>query len=149
MSIHPWQIAAGVAVGIVAGAVLMDQVGREPAQRAFSEAVESFNRLVDGKGRPVPRDEKERLRQAAEQAAAKTLGDQQARQLRADQQQAPGGGGSEALQAAARKERAWTKFYKKPEKCDGNPNDQTMTECANHYIRARREFEAAYAQGKL
>jgi hypothetical protein len=54
-----------------------------------------------------------------------------------------------ALEAAARKERAWTQFYKQPPQCDGNPTDAAMTECANHYIRARRHFEEAYAAGKL
>jgi hypothetical protein len=54
-----------------------------------------------------------------------------------------------ALEAAARKEPAWTQFYKQPPQCDGNPTDAAMTECANHYIRARRHFEEAYAAGKL
>ena len=47
------------------------------------------------------------------------------------------------------KEGALTKFYKKPAKCDGNPNNETMTECANDYIRSKRQFEVDYAAGKL
>ena len=76
---------------------------------------------------------------------AKTLRDQQAQQLRADQQKA---GGSEAAEAAARKERAWADYYKQPAKCDGQPNNETMTECANYYIRSKRQFEDAYGKGK-
>ena len=149
MTTHPWQIAAGVAVGIVIGGVVVYQAGQDATQRTVSDAVESFNRMVHGDSQPGPRDEKERQRQTTEQAAAKTLRDQQARQLRADQQKASGGGGSEAVEAAARKERAWAKYYKKPPQCDGNQSSDTMVECANHFIRAKRQFEEAYAAGKL
>ena len=147
MSFHPWQIAAGVLVGVVIGGVGAYQVGHDTIRQFIAKPVASFNQLIGGDARPalVP-DPKEPQRAATEQATAKKLRDDQARQLRADQQKA---GGSEALEAAARKERAWTKFYKKPPQCDGNPTDAAMTECANHYIRAKRQFEEAYAAGKL
>lgn len=150
MTIHPWQIAVGVIVGVVIGGVGVYQVGHEPIQRLVSDAVESFQRLTDGGTPPsAPVNEKDQQRQSAEEAKDKALRDAQARQLRADQQKAAGGGGSEALQAAARKERAWAKYYKKPPQCDGNPNSDTMMACANQFIRAKREFEEAYAAGKL
>jgi hypothetical protein len=104
--------------------------------------------MIGREQQPAPLDEKQRRRQATEQSAAKMLRDQQAQQLRADQQKASGGGGSEALDAVARKERAWTKFYKKSPKCDGSPNNETMVECANEFIRAKRQFEQAYSAGK-
>jgi len=147
MTIHPWQITAGVIVGVFIGGVAVYQIGHDPIQRIISDPVASFHQLTRGETRPaIPLSEKEQQRQVTEQAKVKTLRDEQARQLRADQQKA---GGSEALEAAARKERAWTKFYKKPPQCDGNPTDAAMTECANHYIRAKRQFEEAYAAGKL
>ena len=34
--------------------------------------------------------------------------------------------------------------YKKPPKCDGNPTSETMTECANDYIRTKQQFDRAY-----
>jgi hypothetical protein len=46
------------------------------------------------------------------------------------------------------KERAWARYYTRPAQCDGEQGRDTIVECANHYIRARREFEAAYAAGK-
>lgn len=147
MSIHPGQIIAGVIVGVCIGGVAVYQVGHDPIRQIISDAVASFKQLTDDDTRKsVPLSEREQLRQSAEQAKEKMLRDQQARQLRSDQQKA---GGSEAAEAAARKERAWTKFYKKPPQCDGNPNSETMTECANHYIRAKRQFEEAYSAGKL
>lgn len=147
MTIHPWQIAAGVVLGVLVGGVAVYQVGHDPIQRIISDPVAAFHQLTRGETRPaIQLSEKEQQHQAAEQAKAKKLRDDQARQLRVDQQKA---GGSEAQEAAARKERAWASFYKKPPQCDGNPTDAVMTECANHYIRAKRQFEAAYAAGKL
>jgi hypothetical protein len=134
---------------MVIGGVVVYQAGQDTAAHAISETVGAFNRLMRGNAQPVPRDEKERQRQATEQANAKRLRDQQARQLRTDQQNASGGGASAAVEAAARRERAWAKYYKKPTQCEGNPNNETMVECANHHIRAKRQFEEAYAAGKL
>jgi hypothetical protein len=54
-----------------------------------------------------------------------------------------------AQQAIERKERAWALFYKKPSACDEIPPKATMVECANHFIRAKREFEQLYEAGKL
>ena len=148
MGIHPWQIVAGAAVGIVVGAVAMALAGPDSAQQAIVQGVASFNRILHG-GSPGPsRPDKASPRQAADEAAASKLRDQQARQLRADQNAATGAG-SEAAEAAARKERAWAKFYKKPAQCEGNPNNDTMVECANHFIRAKRQFDEAYAAGRL
>jgi hypothetical protein len=53
-----------------------------------------------------------------------------------------------AQQAAERKERAWARYYQKPPQCDENPTKADLVECANHYIRARRQFEASYGAGK-
>ena len=50
--------------------------------------------------------------------------------------------------AAERMDRAWARIYQKPAYCDENPTRAIMVECANHYIRARREFEANYGSGK-
>ena len=146
----PWPIAAGVLVGVVIGGVAVYQVGQDPIRRFIDDPVGPLRQLTADRPRAsAPLSEKEQQRQAAEQAKDKASRDHQARQLRADQQRAAGGGGSEALQAADRKERAWNKYYKKPATCKGNPSNESMTECANHYIRAKRQFEEAYAAGKL
>ena len=60
---------------------------------------------------------------------------------------AAGGGGVRPCRR--RKERAWNKYYKKPATCEGNLTNEAMTECANHYVRSKRQFEEAYAAGKL
>lgn len=53
-----------------------------------------------------------------------------------------------ARRAAERRERAWASFYKKPADCDDSPPKADIVECANHFIRAKREFEQLYAAGK-
>jgi hypothetical protein len=54
-----------------------------------------------------------------------------------------------AVEAARRKERAWQRFYQRPDFCADNPTAALMVQCANQYIRARKEFEERYGAGKL
>jgi hypothetical protein len=54
-----------------------------------------------------------------------------------------------AVDAARRKERAWERWYQRPAFCNENPTSAQMVECANHHIRARKEFEERYAAGRL
>lgn len=48
--------------------------------------------------------------------------------------------------ASRRKELAWSSWYEKPRECIEDRRGERLVECANHYIRARREFEAAYSK---
>jgi uncharacterized iron-regulated membrane protein len=54
-----------------------------------------------------------------------------------------------AIEAARRKERAWQRFYQRPDFCADNPTAAQMVQCANHHIRARKEFEERYGAGRL
>jgi hypothetical protein len=54
-----------------------------------------------------------------------------------------------AIDAVRRKERAWERWYQRPAFCNENPTSAQMVECANHHIRARKEFEERYAAGRL
>jgi hypothetical protein len=54
-----------------------------------------------------------------------------------------------AIETARRKERAWQRFYQRPDFCTDNPTAAQMVQCANHHIRARKEFEERFAAGKL
>ena len=54
-----------------------------------------------------------------------------------------------AVEAARRKERAWLRFYRRPDFCADNPTPAQMVQCANQHIRARRAFEERYPAGKL
>jgi DNA-binding FadR family transcriptional regulator len=54
-----------------------------------------------------------------------------------------------AQDAARRKQRAWERFYQAPAFCSDNPTPAQMVQCANHHIRARKEFEERFGAGKL
>jgi hypothetical protein len=54
-----------------------------------------------------------------------------------------------SVEAARRKERAWQRFYQRPDFCADNPTAALMVQCANQYIRARKEFEERYSAGRL
>jgi type IV secretory pathway VirB10-like protein len=54
-----------------------------------------------------------------------------------------------ALEAVRRKERAWERWYQRPAFCNENPTAAQMVHCANHHIRARKEFEERYMAGRL
>ena len=54
-----------------------------------------------------------------------------------------------ALEATRRKERAWERWYQRPAFCNENPTAAQMVHCANHHIRARKEFEERYMAGRL
>ncbi|HVK32158.1 MAG TPA: hypothetical protein VM845_06600 [Burkholderiaceae bacterium] len=48
-----------------------------------------------------------------------------------------------------RKERAWAAYYRRPASCEGNPTTDQLIECANHFIRSKREFEERWKAGTL
>ena len=48
-----------------------------------------------------------------------------------------------------RRERAWAKFYRRPASCEGNPTTDQLIECANHFIRSKREFDERWKAGTL
>jgi len=48
-----------------------------------------------------------------------------------------------------RRERAWARFYRRPASCEGNPTTDQLIECANHFIRSKREFDERWKAGAL
>jgi hypothetical protein len=50
---------------------------------------------------------------------------------------------------AQRKELAWARFYKRPVECEGNPSADQLIECANHFIRAKRDFDQRWRAGAI
>jgi hypothetical protein len=50
----------------------------------------------------------------------------------------------DAASAARQRELAWSQWYQRPRECAEDRRGERLVECANHYIRARREFEAAH-----
>jgi hypothetical protein len=48
-----------------------------------------------------------------------------------------------------RKALAWSRYYQRPASCEGNPSTEQLVECANHFIRTKRLFDAEWAAGRL
>jgi hypothetical protein len=90
---------------------------------------------------------------AASAAAARTEDEvdrQQMATLEAEMRQRAGEAAQQAAaEAVRRKERAWERWYQRPAFCADNPTGAQMVQCANHHIRARKEFEERYAAGRL
>jgi len=157
-----WKVAAGVAVGVVLGGALVYVADRYLTQQATAEFVQSIRQLMPGADRSAERQPVEPKHQAAAQEAATLSREQEAQQRQAEQQRVAEAierslhdeadrkaqATRQATQAAAeRKERAWARFYSRPPQCDDNPTKAMMVECANQFIRARRQFEESYASG--
>ncbi|HET9820694.1 MAG TPA: hypothetical protein VFQ16_02595 [Burkholderiaceae bacterium] len=53
------------------------------------------------------------------------------------------------VDADERKARAWARYYQRPAFCEGNPSTEQLVECANHFIRSKRQFDAEWAAGRL
>jgi hypothetical protein len=152
-----WKIAAGVAVGMLLGGVLVYVLDHGLLQAAVARATRSLGQIVRpadpaGAARPAP------AASAAESPVVRP-------DVPDPSSSAPAGldatapetqAGSHEVGAAQpapqpldeRKERAWARYYTKPAQCEAAQGRDTIVECANHYIRARREFEASYAAGK-
>jgi type IV secretory pathway VirB10-like protein len=158
-----WKVALGVVAGIVVGGALVYAVDRRAAWQDAVERAPPAEAMLRGAGpgASAPQQDLPRLPtdptragppmgdqgpQTADEPpraadAAQVLEQEAAERKAAMAQRA-------AQQAVERKERAWAMFYVKPPACDDNPTKATMVECANHFIRARREFELLYAAGK-
>jgi predicted transcriptional regulator len=158
-----WKVAAGFLSGLLLGAALMLMLNRQTLQEATrSESGTTIERLLReappsaaAVPTPVPPVASDRSAWASSQPQAKlpeaapavARGD-----LAASAAAQADRSGMAALDAGRlateRKAREWASFYKKPPQCDDNPNRDLMIECANHYIRAKREFDATYGVGK-
>jgi hypothetical protein len=140
-----WKVAGGVFIGSLVAAAVIAAVERYRVQVAFEEATRFFQSMTSSAQKSSARATAEMREREARRAAEAEA----ARERAAEQQRSTEASKRAALEEAARKERAWAKFYKRPPMCDDNPNNQTMVECANGHIRAKRQFEEQYAAGKL
>jgi len=148
------KVAAGVLVGTVLGGAVVFAVDHElmrPIALHAAQASELSLRAPAASAGPAIAP----TRPAAEPAGA-------AREPPAPELPARAGPGATASlpreaeaqqraqqQAAERKALAWARYYTPLAQCENSPGKDTIVECANHFIRARREFEAAYAAGRL
>jgi uncharacterized membrane protein YccC len=142
--IDVWKIAIGVASGfLIAGAIAF--VARI---WLVNQALGEFNKTIATIGRQTneqmarERDRQERERAAAaEQEAFRRASD--ARKQRAQEDAL-----REAQERRFAKDQAWNRYYQRPAGCD-TAEGKAFVDCANHHIRAKRQFEELWAAGKL
>jgi hypothetical protein len=118
----PAPLTVSAAAPIASTAVVSTPVSAEAAPAAASAAANSAAAVDQHALIALEVEMRQRARESAQQAVTDT---------------------------ARRKERAWQRFYQRPDFCGDNPTAAQMVQCANHHIRARKEFEERYAAGKL
>lgn len=132
-----WKIIVGVSVGALLAGFISWAVRLWMVNQASQHILETTNRQMQA----LQQREADR-REAAElvkRQAAQRLADMQRQQAQAQMQ---------AIAAETAKEEAWKRYYQRPAHCDDAVGD-AFVECGNHFIRAKRKFEALYAAGKL
>jgi hypothetical protein len=158
-----WKVGAGFVLGLVLGGALMQTLGRqwaqEPTRVKAGATIERSMRDAPPRAGgvptvalPVASDQgglalPEAPGKAAEAVLPVTPGKASA-VAEGEAEPAAALALRAARLAAERKAREWAGFYKKPPLCDDNPNKDVMIECANHYIRAKRQFDEAYGAGR-
>jgi hypothetical protein len=128
-----WTIAAGVAIGIITADIIewgsaAVYVNYEAAKATAAMREAEERQQKEAQQRQRANEERERALRHAD--AIKERQEYATRQAEID--------------AKARKDEAWAAYYKRPAKCDDNPDTATFTQCANDAIRARTTFEATY-----
>ena len=157
-----WKVAAGVVVGVVLGGTLVYTLERYMPQLAFHEAAQVFGQAMrDDRPRSAPEPSPPMRDSNAPEAVAAPLESQLTRveaappsvgvvapaPLRIVNERKADPGREAARADLSGKAQAWAEHYQKPRHCVENPTADTLVECANHYIRAKREFDAAFAAG--
>jgi hypothetical protein len=144
-SLHPLLVVALAVLGVVLVYAIGVSFVEWRTQRAFEQlrrAAQQMERDAQVRSEDIRRSAAERQQQREADARAR-----EADRLRviAERDAAADASRRLANEQAARKERAWAKFYKQPAHCE----QAATVECANGFIRAKRAFEAKYARGEL
>ncbi len=136
----PLQFAVAVILGVLIATAIAAayvkwnaRVTAEANARATQEEIERIAREREQQLEAEQRAAAERQRKAADEERQRIESAREAQRLADEAQRA-------MLSDAERLERAFAASYRKPPGCA----DSGTLECANHYIRARRAFEAQY-----
>jgi hypothetical protein len=127
--LNVWTIAAGVTLGILAANVIEWSCA---AAYLNYEAAKANVAMRETQAIKQQRQREEDERQAALRKAEASRQRQEYAKRQAE------------IDAKERKDDAWAAYYKRPAKCDDNPDTATFTRCANEAIRARTQFEGKY-----
>ena len=126
----PMSLMAGVVLGAVAASGVWWALAGPPAGRATAASAPHAAASAAVAPAPVP--------PAATVDPVATAG-----------ALSPASGASAIADADERKARAWARYYQRPASCEGNPSTEQLVECANHFIRSKRQFDNDWAAGRL
>lgn len=141
-----------IIVGVTLGALLAGFIGwavrlwmiNQAVQHLTDTANQASQRILENSNRQM-----QALQQReAERREAAELGKRQEAQRLALMQRQQAQAQMQAMAAETAKEDAWKRYYQRPAHCDDAVGD-AFVECGNHFIRAKRKFEALYEAGKL
>lgn len=134
------QIAVGVAIGILSATAVLWSYTAWRTQQALD--------AIAANSQQVTRAANDQMRTIAAAQQAKAAADEEAALRRttqlAAQQRAAEADKKEKLAAQEARDFAWRKFYQQPAKCTDNPTPDTLVQCANEFIRAKRAFDSRY-----
>ena len=132
-----WNIALGIVLGsflLFVGRVIVQWYMVGIVTASVEEIAETANEFADRQQERIR--EREYLRMEAERRKREQQ-QADARQRRPDQLR------------AQQKDQAWTRWYQEPQGCDNWESEKHMVECINHKMRAKKEFERLWRQGKI
>jgi hypothetical protein len=132
-SITFWTIAFAVMLGILMADVLKTVAIATYARWEFRTAMASFKKANEATREAQERDERIRADADAKAAQAREnaiMAAEAAQRARATE--------------AARKEAAWSQYYKPATICSDPPDAAAFTKCANDHLKAKKQFEATY-----
>lgn len=142
------QVAAGVALGFLIVWIGYTAYIEWRAREVAAELQQVAKQIQEESQRQLLRSRVDQFAREQRARHAELQAEQQRRKALAEQQFLASEAKRQAVQESTRKEDAWARYYRKPAHCE-NPAPEALTECANHFIRAKREFEAKYAAGRL
>lgn len=139
------QIAGGI---VLAGFVwfIFSLLFAGAALKAVDHAAK--NALTELQQKQQQQSQERRTRQAA-QAAERQRQDLARKQQAASQLRAESDAVASKIREEEQKEAAWQAFYQPTPECMNPPTWEIQVECGNRHIRAKREFELGWQQGRF
>ena len=138
-------IHIGLAATVVLIWLLIELVTQWRAETATKERLRLTQEAAQRAQAQALQAQREASKQQARREAELRLQESLRSQVTAKQQRLENDRKRAAMAEVDRKERAWTRYYRKPAIC----NDAATVECANAFIRAKRTFEEKYPRGEL
>lgn len=142
--VNVWKIAIGVAAGVLVASAIGYFVRVAMINHALGEFAKSTSNIVRAMNQQSALEQERQQR--AKAIARQQEAERRAIEISKQREHEAALEHARALQQA--KDKAWSKYYLKPTTCE-TAEGQAFVECANHHIRAKRQFEDLWSAGRL